>query len=70
MIVALDATPLTVATGGVARYTAELARALAVAFEEVAKMFDSGSAGRRVGTLNWPIFGSAGTLRDRADYGK
>ena len=34
MIVALDATPLTVATGGVARYTAELARALAVAFEE------------------------------------
>lgn len=34
MIVALDATPLTVATGGVARYTGELAVALAKAFQE------------------------------------
>jgi glycosyltransferase involved in cell wall biosynthesis len=32
--VALDATPLTVPTGGVARYTAELARALAARFPE------------------------------------
>ena len=32
MRVALDATPLTVATGGVARYTAELSRALAETF--------------------------------------
>ncbi len=32
MIIALDATPLTVSTGGVARYTAELARALAARY--------------------------------------
>ena len=32
--VALDATPLTVSTGGVARYTAELSRALALGFVE------------------------------------
>ncbi|HLJ14810.1 MAG TPA: glycosyltransferase family 1 protein [Bryobacteraceae bacterium] len=34
MRVALDATPLTVATGGVTRYTAELARALAGTFRD------------------------------------
>lgn len=34
MRVALDGTPLTVPTGGVARYTAELSRALAEAFSE------------------------------------
>ncbi len=34
MIAALDATPLTVATGGVSRYTAELARALADEFPD------------------------------------
>ncbi|MGH9667799.1 MAG: glycosyltransferase family 4 protein [Bryobacteraceae bacterium] len=34
MRVALDATPLTVPTGGVARYTAEIARSLADAFRE------------------------------------
>ena len=34
MIVALDATPLTVETGGVARYTSELARALALRYTE------------------------------------
>ena len=34
MIIALDATPLTVPTGGVARYTSELARALAARFPE------------------------------------
>jgi len=32
VIIALDATPLTVSTGGVARYTAELARALAARY--------------------------------------
>ena len=32
--IALDATPLTIATGGVARYTSELARALAARFPE------------------------------------
>jgi glycosyltransferase involved in cell wall biosynthesis len=34
VIIALDATPLTVPTGGVARYTSELARALAARFPE------------------------------------
>jgi glycosyltransferase involved in cell wall biosynthesis len=34
VIIALDATPLTVSTGGVARYTSELARALAARFPE------------------------------------
>ena len=34
MIIALDATPLTVSTGGVARYTAELSRALAARYPE------------------------------------
>jgi glycosyltransferase involved in cell wall biosynthesis len=34
VIIALDATPLTVSTGGVARYTAELSRALAARFPE------------------------------------
>jgi len=34
VIIALDATPLTVPTGGVARYTAELARAMAARFPE------------------------------------
>jgi glycosyltransferase involved in cell wall biosynthesis len=34
LIIALDATPLTVSTGGVARYTLELARALALEFPE------------------------------------
>ncbi|MGH9557865.1 MAG: glycosyltransferase family 4 protein [Bryobacteraceae bacterium] len=34
MNIALDATPLSVSTGGVARYTAELARALAARFPE------------------------------------
>src|ERR1700735_5172316 len=34
MTVALDATPLTVATGGTRRYTLELARALAVRFPD------------------------------------
>ncbi len=34
VIIALDATPLTVPTGGVARYTSELARALASRFPE------------------------------------
>src|SRR6185437_12659266 len=32
--IALDATPLSVSTGGVARYTSELARALALRFPE------------------------------------
>lgn len=34
MTIGIDATPLTVATGGVARYTLELARALAIHFPE------------------------------------
>ena len=59
MTIALDGTPLTVSTGGVARYTLELARALAAEFPEDRVLAAFGSASARAALVSaesatWP----------------